>query len=417
MLGIIQDFLLQFALIIILVFTYEVFLAERLAGGRRAKIVLHLLFGTSIVLAMTFPIHITTEFRLDLRIVPLLLGTLYGGRRTGMVLAVLIVLCRMTIGFDPGLYTTTIALLVSMPAMLYFQQRFAAASKSRKARIALLLSLFYGVVGSGSTLTIRGVSAEVVQAHLVYLFTIVVSVVFSVALSETIREMIARNRQLQTKAKDAEIAFLRSQIRPHFLYNALNSIAELCVDEPRRAEELTLDLSQYLRRSFDFKLQDGETSIQHELDLVQAYLNIEQARFGDKLHVEYDIDAHPMRRIPALMLQPIVENAVIHGIRSSDLTTGIVKVSVRSIEDGAVRFEVTDNGIGMTAQRLEEVLSAEKESRGVGLRNISRRLELLYGNRLRVESEKGAGTRVSFDIPAEPPEEWGLKHATRDHRR
>ncbi|MFC3800872.1 histidine kinase [Cohnella sp. GCM10012308] len=73
------------------------------------------------------------------------------------------------------------------------------------------------------------------------------------------------------------------------MHNALNAIAELCVDEPRKAEALTIDLSQYLRRSFDFKLDVGRTTIEHELELVQAYLNIEQARFGPKLQVDYDI--------------------------------------------------------------------------------------------------------------------------------
>lgn len=408
--------MLQFALIVILVFTYELFRAERLATGRRMQAAPYLLFAAAIVLAMTFPIHITHDAHVDLRIVPLLLGTLYGGRKTGLALAVLILLYRLLIGIDPGFFTTAITLLVTMPAVLFFQTSFAALTKSGKAWRAFGLAFFYGVAGSGTSMAVRGVLAEVVQAHLVYLATIVVSAAFSVVLSETVRGMIERVRLLQNKAREAEIGFLRSQIRPHFLHNALNAIAELCVEAPRRAEELTLDLSQYLRRSFDFKLQDGRTTVGHELELVQAYLNIEQARYGDKLRVEYDIDASPTFMIPPLMLQPIVENAVLHGIRSSDLAAGVVRVSIRARKDGVVRFVVADNGIGMSATRVLEVLSADNGGQGVGLRNISRRLELLYGRRLSIESEAGAGTRVSFDIPAEPPEERRLGHAADDHR-
>ncbi len=404
MLGIIQNFLLQVSLIVVLIFTYELFFAERLTAGRRDKLVLSALFGTTIILTMIFPIQLTGDIHVDLRVVPLLLGTLYGGRRTGVALAGIIIVCRLLLGFGPGFYTTTFALAVSMPAVLYFQRPFIAAPKGRKIRIAVLLSLLYGLMGSGSTFALKGTSAEMVRLHLVYLPTIVVSVLFSVVFREAIRGIVERNRQLQTQVKEAEIAFLRSQIRPHFLYNALNSIAELCVDEPRKAEALTLDLSQYLRRSFDFSPQDRRTTIRHELELVEAYLNIEQARFGDKLHVEYDIRANRRSLIPVLMLQPIVENAVIHGIRSSDLPVGRVRVSICEGKDGVIRFRVADNGIGMSEERLEEVLARgteRQDSEGVGLRNINRRLELLYGRQLRIESQAGAGTTVSFDIPAE----------------
>ncbi|MFC3800871.1 LytS/YhcK type 5TM receptor domain-containing protein [Cohnella sp. GCM10012308] len=199
--------MLQLALIVIVVFTYEIFFAQRLAAVRRAKIVLGVWFGTAIVLTMMFPIHITQSAHVDLRIVPLLLGTLYGGRRMGIALAALIVLYRLLLGFDSGIYTTAITLLVSMPGGLYFQRLFAAAEKWRKVRIAIRLSLFYGVTGSVTSLALRGVTAEVLRAHIVYLVTIIVNAAFSVALSETVLGMIERNRRLQARAKDAEIAF------------------------------------------------------------------------------------------------------------------------------------------------------------------------------------------------------------------
>ncbi len=221
-------------------------------------------------------------------------------------------------------------------------------------------------------------------------------------------ELMARVRSLTRlkasvqNARDAEIAFLRSQINPHFLYNALNSIAELCVDEPEQAEELTLQLSCYLRSSFDFKQLDSLTTLENELELVGAYVKIEEARFGDRLNVIYEIEAHPDLRIPPLVLQPLVENAIRHGLMAS-AEGGVVKLSVKQ-RAAEVIFSVEDNGRGMSEQRLNEVLSPGDgtDRPGIGLWNISQRLKLLYGRSLRIHSEENRGTTVAFEIPAQP---------------
>ncbi len=219
-------------------------------------------------------------------------------------------------------------------------------------------------------------------------------------------ELMARVRSLTRlkvsvqNAKDAEMAFLRSQIKPHFLYNALNAIASLCLDEPQKAEELTLQLSQYLRSSFDFKQLDALTTVEKELELVKAYVHIEKARFGARLHVEYDVDADPETRIPPLILQPLVENAVRHGLMPI-LQGGTVKISVKRRADASIHCAVEDNGCGMSEQKREELLGWSAKKKGVGLWNINRRLKLLYGESLRVESTEREGTKVSFDIPKE----------------
>lgn len=218
-------------------------------------------------------------------------------------------------------------------------------------------------------------------------------------------ELMARVRSLtrlkasMKDAKDAEMAFLRSQIKPHFLYNALNAIAELCVDEPERAEQLTLHLSQYLRSSFDFKQLDSLTTLDSELKLVEAYVHIEQARFGDRLQVSYDVNANPMLLIPPLILQPLVENAIRHGLMSN-LVGGKVIITI-SEEDGVISFHVEDDGCGMSEQKLEETLRADGERRGVGLWNIDRRIKLIYGHQIHISSHKGIGTTISFQIPAQ----------------
>lgn len=219
-------------------------------------------------------------------------------------------------------------------------------------------------------------------------------------------ELMARVKSLTKlkssvkNAKATEIAFLRSQIKPHFLYNALNSIAELCVDDPVQAEELTLQLSQYLRSSFDFKQLDSHTTLEKELELVKAYVNIEKARFGTRLQVDYEVDANPYTLLPPLILQPLVENAIRHGLMSS-IKGGTVKISVVE-EHGVIRFSVIDNGCGMNEFRLDQVLKPSTDKKGVGLWNISQRFKLLYDRSIMIESAEGMGTKVSFEIPVEP---------------
>ncbi|QGR00215.1 hypothetical protein EHS13_22875 [Paenibacillus psychroresistens] len=254
------------------------------------------------------------------------------------------------------------------------------------------------MVGICTVAIIRGFSFKVFQVQLVYIVITVVSVLFFIFLNETINEMLRKNRQLQSDAKDAEIAFLRSQIKPHFLYNTLNSIASLCIDAPNKAEELTLDLSQYLRSSFNFKQLDSLTTIENELALINAYINIEKARFGARLGVEFDVDANLDFEIPSLILQPLVENAIRHGLMSS-LQGGTVKISIKRRDDTVLSFSVEDNGGGMSETKREEILKPDINKKGVGLWNISQRIKLLYGNNLRIESAEGVGTKVFFEIP------------------
>jgi sensor histidine kinase YesM len=394
-----KDFSLQLAFIATLIFTFQIFFAERSERNNHVKIILTVLMGLSILLCMSFPAYLSSSVHMDIRIVPLMLGTLYGGWRTGIVLSALIILYRFYIGFDLGFYTTSLTLLFSIPVIIPFLKYFIQAKKKKRILIAVILSSYYCLVGVIVVSSIIGFSVNTLQVHLIHLIITVTAVLFFTALNETINEMLRKNQQLQSEAKEAEIAFLRSQIKPHFLYNALNAIAELCIDEPNKAEELTLDLSQYLRSSFDFKQLDSLTTLENELELVKAYINIEKARFGARLCVEYDVDANLNIGIPALILQPLVENAIRHGLMSS-LQGGTVKISVKKEADTIVSFVVEDNGCGMSETKREEILKPDVNKKGIGLWNISQRIKLLYGNNLRIESAEGMGTKVFFDIPA-----------------
>jgi len=203
----------------------------------------------------------------------------------------------------------------------------------------------------------------------------------------------------------AEMAFLQSQIKPHFLFNALNAILSICYTDSARAAELIGHFSRYLRRSFDIRGTETFVPLADELELVRAYAEIEKARFGSRLAVEYDIgeglDELP---IPPLTIQPLVENAIRHGLMRKE-EGGRVRITVRE-QAGRVTVKVWDNGVGLPS-RPSRLLSGRADEagrpglprgsgRGVGLPNIDRRLRKLYGEGLRLESRKGGWTRVSF---------------------
>ena len=194
----------------------------------------------------------------------------------------------------------------------------------------------------------------------------------------------------------AELQALQSQIRPHFLFNALTTITSLIRTKPRQARELLISLSELLRRSL--KKPETRIPLEEELRYIRSYLEIEKTRFGDKLSIEYAVEAPVNTLLPPLTLQPIVENAVKHGI-AGKLQGGSIRLSVRQ-QDNSIRFEVQDDGIGMDPGKIRSALSPKDHSDSIGLRNVNERLEYLYGSGLRITSVPGEGTRVGFTIPA-----------------
>jgi sensor histidine kinase YesM len=215
-------------------------------------------------------------------------------------------------------------------------------------------------------------------------------------------ELLARVRTLtgmkasSDKAKAAEMAFMQAQIKPHFLFNAINAISSFCDSDPEQAQRIIDVFAQYLRFSFDFKSQDSYGTLERELAFVSAYLEIEQARFGAKLRVCYDIDSSISIKLPVLSIQPLVENAVNHGLRKKS-GPGTVTLSIKKT-DGAVRITVTDDGQGISEDRLATLLQRNPDG-GIGLWNINSRLQRLYGQGLQIESTLGCGTTVAFSIP------------------
>ena len=206
-----------------------------------------------------------------------------------------------------------------------------------------------------------------------------------------------RERELVELAATAQLAALRAQINPHFLFNSLNSIAQLIRADPDRAEACVERLAEMFR----YVLRHGELDfvpLADELEMARAYLDIECARFGDRLRVETRVDPPSLQHpIPNLILQPLVENAVQHGL-SRKRGGGTVRIEA-ILTDGCLELSIGDDGLGMPAAALERVYE-----RGIGLRNLRDRLERLYGpaHLPEITSEAGAGTEVRLRLPLRP---------------
>ena len=207
-----------------------------------------------------------------------------------------------------------------------------------------------------------------------------------------------RAARLEAGLAEARLSALGSQLHPHFLFNALNAVSAYTERDPATARHLMAQLGGLLRASLDHAARP-EVTLREELAFLDAYLDIERARFEDRLTVTVAIDdAAADARVPAFLLQPLVENAIKHGI-TQRATSGCVDVDVRVVADGDVgdqlRVRVRDDGVGLPpGWRIES-------HRGVGLRNVEARLEALYSSRHRfhVGPATGGGVLVEIDLP------------------
>lgn len=195
-----------------------------------------------------------------------------------------------------------------------------------------------------------------------------------------------------------EAAYLQAQIHPHFLFNTLNSIMALSTIDVEKMHQLCDAFTSYLRISFDFLNAGEAVSLSRELKLVRAYLYIEKERFNNRIQVEWNVNSNVELMIPPLIIQPIVENAVRHGLLSR-LKGGTIRIAITPASGGTI-FEISDDGAGMEPDKLDRLLDPAMIGKGgIGLFNTNRRLVQRYGAGLTIQSKMNEGTSVSFFIP------------------
>ncbi|MEI6387107.1 MAG: histidine kinase [Spirochaetota bacterium] len=221
-------------------------------------------------------------------------------------------------------------------------------------------------------------------------------------------EQHLRLLEAENALKHAEIRWLQNQVNPHFIYNAFNSILSLArLEDAKRTASSVESLAVLLRNA----LRSGRAmnSLGEEMEVVRHYLLIQKTRFGKRLEFSLDLpEGLGAERLPAMILQPFVENAVIHGIEPRDKGGSLV-VEARARENGGILLLVKDDGMGFSPESLRPVgdelgLSSLEDGRHIGIANSRRRMELLYGGTreyIRISSESGKGTEVRMEIPPE----------------
>lgn len=230
---------------------------------------------------------------------------------------------------------------------------------------------------------------------------IFLSTLFAVAIPLKIWNSTRNEKKLEEQGRllvEARLAALTSQINPHFLFNTLNSVSSLIRTDPNQARIMVVRLSKVLRRLL--RKHENFSPLRDELSFIEDYLSIEVVRFGDKLRFEKDVDADTLDMIvPSMLLQPLVENSIKHGL-SSKVEGGTIRIRTRRSES-KLHLLVEDDGVGIPEARLASLLD-----QGIGVSNVNERLKVLFGNEYRmwIDSQPGQGTSIQIEMPELQPD-------------
>lgn len=289
------------------------------------------------------------------------------------------------------------------PVMLWLAQRFSFGR--RNWRRSLLVHLPAGVALSVLKLLIevslaraldggRPRAVQITQfSSTLFTYFAILGVVFAVAYYRRAREHELRAAQLASQLAEAQLSALRMQLHPHFLFNTLHAVSSLMRKDVEAADRMIVRLGDLLRLTLE-EAGARETPLRREMELLERYLEIEQIRFRDRLQAQIEIEPETLdARVPGLILQPLVENAIRHGIAPRSAPGRITIRSWR--EDGWLRLQVSDNGAGLSATQLATL------EEGVGLGNTRARLRQLYGENQSFElsGSEGGGLTASLSLP------------------
>lgn len=296
-------------------------------------------------------------------------------------------------------FTFSLLLLVSVRALFRHSLRSSLIllGFSLPVYVSLKLVLFL-VLGVDSYADVTSINPLVIP---LFIFT------QAIVIAQTQREQEVQIRQASEALIKSEIAFLRAQIKPHFLYNALNTLMWATDKSPEQTKYLIFHLSNVLRASYHFDYAKQVVPFTDEITIVRSYLIIEEARFADRLVIQYDLETEDFM-LPPFVLQPLVENALQHGIlvkhEGGQLTIGTRRVQG---EMNGIEVYIEDDGPGMTEDRFHSLIMNDVKSirnddsgsvSGVGLPNVHMRLLRINHSGLRLEQVKPSGARIVFFI-------------------
>lgn len=413
--SIIKDFLLQLTFMVIPIFIYFTFITERVKSDKNRKVLMTILWGLAILFCMSFPVSFGQNARLEIRIIPLLVGTLYGGFWPGIFLSALIILYRLYFGISIGFYNTVLVLLLTLPVILFFQKFFISSKKDKRVKIAVGLSFYYCIIGITFFGILRGFSMEYLEVQIIHLIFVVVATWFFTTLIETIREIHLLRLEMLNSEKLRVISELTS-VFAHEIRNPMQVVRGFLqlLNEPelpdKKKEYIKLSLEELDRTNEiinDF-LSIGKPSInnnerievgyqlQRVVNILQSYSLIHTVEIKTEILENCWIYANPQKLNQSLI--NILKNAI-----ESMPNGGIVWISCTSTDDGYIKINIKDQGIGMTKQQIERLGSpfySLKES-GTGLGTmVSFQIIRSFNGKIQVNSEKDMGTEFIIFLPS-----------------
>jgi sensor histidine kinase YesM len=268
---------------------------------------------------------------------------------------------------------------------------FIAASILCGIWVYISYAIYQPFISNDNNYLKENLPSKIFAGYVMYMIYLVFF--YAVNYYQSLKEKIKKESEYKALIREAELQALKSQINPHFLFNSLNSISSLTVSNPEKAQEMVINLSTFMR----YSLQHNEkemVSFSRELDNIKLYLSIEKVRFGKKLNAEFEIDAHCMEaEIPNMILQPLFENAIKYGVYE---TTEQVTIKTTCECDG--------NFLRISIVNDYDASTIKKRGEGIGLRNIRKRMEIVYNqpDLIQVTDHK-TSFEVQLIIPQKQP--------------
>ena len=264
--------------------------------------------------------------------------------------------------------------------------------KEKKCRVELL---FYIIINVAILVDMTDILYNMYYSGICFkVVYVIMMVVFLLRGAKQIsldHQASKKNKKLKEELEQSRISVMLSQIQPHFLYNSLTSVMDLCDRNPKQAKMAIADFADYLRGNLSSLKTENPIPFRTELEHIEKYLRLEKLRFQDELEIVYDIQAQDFM-LPALSVQPLIENAVKHGV-GQKVGGGTVCIHSFETEEEYI-IRITDDGVG-----FENGEYADNESTHLGIENTKKRLSMMINARLEIESKKGEGTTASILIP------------------
>lgn len=412
--SIIKDFLLQLTFMLIPIFIYYTFITERVKNDKNRKVIMTIMWGITIIACMSFPVVFGQNARLELRIIPLLFGTLYGGFLPGIFLSALIILYRLYFGIDIGFYNTVLVLLFSLPVILYFQKSFASSKKDLRVKIAVGLSFYYCLIGLTFFGILRDFSIDYLKVQIIHLIFAVVVTWFFVMLEETIREIHQLRLELHNSEKIRVISELTS-VFAHEIRNPLQvtrgflqllnepdlpdqkkEYIQISLEELDRANEIINDFLSFGKPSiYNNERIDVGYQLQRVVNIIQSYTLNHNVEIKTDILAYCWIYANPQKLNQSLI--NILKNAI-----ESMPNGGIVWITCTSTNDGYIKINIKDQGIGMTKKQIDMLgspyYSLKESGTGLGMM-VSFQIVRSFKGKIQVNSEKDIGTEFIILLP------------------